>query len=211
LSLYIIRPTDLGGKEKKLKNNLNQQIVPIQKLAGQHILYCFKDSQFYIQNAVSFILSGIEQGDYVVVIENDRLFHFIEEKVKSQLPKDQLNQIKFVNNFDFYFSNGDFHTPTIISSFTNILDSFYEKSKSIRTWAHVEWGDLQEITCKIMDYEVAANQAVQPKKTTSVCAYDVGRLSEPLKESLMRSHPYLLTDDGVIHSGRKHKAERYSK
>ncbi|WP_404328705.1 MEDS domain-containing protein [Mesobacillus maritimus] len=181
-----------------MKNKLDKQMVPIQKLVGQHILYCYKDSHFYIENAVSFILTGIKQGDYVVVIENDRLFRLIDEKVKTQLRKGQLNQINYVNNFDFYFSNGDFHTPTIISSFATILDSVYAKRKSIRTWAHVEWGNLQEITCKIIDFEVAANQTVHSMNTTSVCAYDVDRLSEPLKESLMRSHPYQLTDDGVI-------------
>ncbi|MGM0903760.1 MAG: MEDS domain-containing protein [Bacillota bacterium] len=181
-----------------MKNKLDKQMVPIQKLVGQHILYCYKDSHFYIENVVSFIVTGIKQGDHVVVIENDRLFRLIDEKVKAQLRKGQLNQINYVNNFDFYFSNGNFHTPTIISSFATILDSVYAKRKSIRTWAHVEWGNLQEITCKIMDFEVSANQTVHSMNTTSVCAYDVDRLSEPLKESLMRSHPYQLTDDGVI-------------
>lgn len=188
-----------------MKNNISEQMRPLQKPEGQHILYCYKDSHFYIENAVSFILTGIKRGDYVVVVENDRLSELIKEKVKSHLCIDQLNRINYVNNFDFYFSNGDFHTTTIISSFVNLLDSCYEKTRSFRTWAHVEWGGLQEIACKIMDFEVASNQTVHSMNITSVCAYDHDRLSESLKESLMDSHPYQLTDDGVFHLGRTHK------
>jgi hypothetical protein len=181
-----------------MKHILSQQIRGIQ--SGQHILYTYRDSQCYIENAVSFILSGIQHGNDVLVIENDRLVQLIDEKVKFQLPKGQLSQIKYVNNFDFYFSNGNFHAPTIISSFADILEPSNKDRKTISTWAHVEWGSLQEISCKIMDFEKRANQTVQLMNTTSVCAYDVNRLSGSLKESLFRSHPYHLTDDGVIHS-----------
>ena len=163
-----------------------------------HIFYCFNDLERYIENAVSYICSGIEQGDYVFVIENERIFPLLYKKVEPLLAKVQLDKIKHVNNFDFYCTHGDFHPPTIVSYFSKMLETYIEKGASIRTWAHVEWGDLQEITCKIAGFEQEANKAVQSMKVISVCAYDEDRLTESLKASLINSHGYTLTESEIV-------------
>ncbi|QNF29766.1 MULTISPECIES: MEDS domain-containing protein [Metabacillus] len=176
--------------DKKVK----QLLRDLQQSTCYHIFYSFNDLERYLENAISYILSGIEQGDYVFVIENERIFPLLYKKIEPLLTKVQLDKIKHVNNFDFYCSNGDFHPPTIVAYFSNMLEIYIEKNASIRTWAHVEWGDLQEITCKIEEFEQAANKAVQSMKIISVCAYDEDRLTESLKASLISSHEYTLTD-----------------
>ncbi|WP_255472975.1 hypothetical protein [Planomicrobium sp. CPCC 101079] len=48
---------------------------------GVHVFYATKDVTRYIENAVSYIVSGIEQGDQIFFFENDRLYPMILKKV----------------------------------------------------------------------------------------------------------------------------------
>lgn len=181
-----------------MKENSAQLANPFQEPTCNHILYCYEKLDCYIENLVSFILSGVEQGSFIVLIENERIFQLIDKKLYSLLSKEQKKLINYVNNFDFYFSHGDFHTPTIISTFSNLIEPYRKGGATIGTWAHVEWGNHDEIAGKIKEFEVVANQTVYSMNTTSVCAYDADRLSESLKKDLNSSHPYQLTDTDFL-------------
>ncbi|MFS0634334.1 MEDS domain-containing protein [Mesobacillus foraminis] len=176
----------------------SQPTRDLLQATGGHIFYCFNHLERYIENAASYILSGIRQGDYVILIENERIYPAIVQKVKVQLTESQLDQLVHVNNFEFYWSYGDFHTPSIIANFSRMLHPYDVKEYSIRTWAHVEWGNEQEITQKICEFEVEANHSVQSMNLVSVCAYDGDRITEPLRDSLMKSHQCHMKDDGIL-------------
>ncbi|SEN70685.1 MEDS: MEthanogen/methylotroph, DcmR Sensory domain [Mesobacillus persicus] len=176
-------------------NKISGQLAnPLQEPICNHILYCFEKLDCYIENVVTFILTEVEQGNFIILIENERIFQLIKKKLNSQISEEGQKLINYVNNFDFYFSHGDFHTPTIISTFTDLLEPYRKRGGTICTWAHVEWGNDDEITCKIKEFEEVANQTVSSMNTTSVCAYDADRLSESLKKDLNSSHPCQLTD-----------------
>lgn len=180
---------------------LNQKILQLTKelqlSSGGHIFYYFHDEQKYIENTVSYIHAGIEQGDCVLIIENERIFPSVYKKMQSLLTEEQLTMIHYINNFDFYCLNGDFHSETILEYFSSILDPYLTKNISIRTWAHVEWGNIGEITDVIGEFENQANKAVSSLEQISVCAYDADRVPESLKESLLRSHEFLMTDEEI--------------
>lgn len=151
----------------------------------------------YVKNAVSYILSGLQEGNHVILIENDKIRPLIDEKISGKLPASELKKIKYVNNFDFYWSTGNFHTPTIVAYFSQILEPFLTNSIPVRTWAHVEWGQMQDIADTISKFEEAAHQSVTSMKLLAVCAYDDSRLSPQLKKTLLQSHTHLITDHEI--------------
>ncbi|KAB7667130.1 MEDS domain-containing protein [Bacillus sp. B1-b2] len=159
-----------------------------------HIFYSFEVIEQYIEDAIFFAIHGIKKGEYILFIENDRLFPLIYKKLELKLDKYELEKIHHINSLDFYFFNDDFHTPTIIKYFSNYLSPFLTNNKLIRTWAHVEWGNAKEIIKKIEEFEMEADRFVSEEKLLSVCAYDKGRLSNEMINSLMKSHQYYMTD-----------------
>lgn len=164
---------------------------------GAHILYCIKQTERYIDNAASFIVAGIKQGDHILIVESERLYPKILKRVKESVSKDQLANIHYVNNFTFYWKNGNFHPPTILSYFADLITPFLEEKLSFRTWGHVEWRDELEIIKDIEEYERGIEQLMPETKAVSVCAYDAARVSAELQEVLINCHGFLMTDESI--------------
>lgn len=164
---------------------------------GDHVFYYAEDSDRYIANAVSFIKDGIEQGDQVLFVENERSYPKIVEHLELLFTKEQLKNFHYINNFTFYWRNGNFHPPTILEYFSTLIDPFLEKEMSFRTWGHIEWRGDVEISKSIEEYESAVEQLVPEMNVISVCAYDAARLSSPLKELLLNCHSLFMTDDTI--------------
>ncbi len=93
---------------------------------------------------VSFIVLGITHGEHIILIENDRNMLYINKVLDRQLSAEQRKNLHFINSFDFYWGNGDFHPHTISRYFSRNIASFMEKSVPVRTWGHVEWGDRKD-------------------------------------------------------------------
>lgn len=174
-----------------------------KQLEGVHILYYTKELERYIENAVSFIVSGIEQGDHILYVENERVYPLVFENVKKLLTKEQLAHLHYVNNFTFYWKNGNFHPPTILAYFTELVEPYFGKDLSFRTWGHIEWSDEEEIAQDIEEYERGIEEMMPVTKAISVCAYDAPRVSESFNKVLLDCHGYMMTDDGITLITRK--------
>lgn len=164
---------------------------------GAHIFYNSNKLEAYVENAVSFIVYGIKHGDHVLLLENPRVYPMILKELKKSLSEKEMAGVHFINNFDFYWRNGNFHPPTILSHFKEAADSFANEDVSFRTWGHIEWGNQQDIVNEIDLYEQNVGMVIEEKNAISVCAYDASRVSEDLKERLIRCHNYLMTDDSI--------------
>nr|WP_241840569.1 MEDS domain-containing protein [Fictibacillus sp. S7] len=103
----------------------------------------------------------------------------------------------FINNFDFYFWNGNFYPETILSKFSDIVTPLIEKDNSVRTWGHVEWGSQEELEETLEKFEIEVDQMLKNVKVITVCAYNAERVSDDLKDKLMRYHDYFMTDEDV--------------
>lgn len=186
-SLYRKGNTSLDTKSKQIVSEL-------QHTSGGHIVYFSQNQESYIETAVSFILSGVKEGNHIILIENDRDYKLIYEKISGTLTPSELEKVLHVNNFDFYWSTGNFDTPNIVAMFFDILEPYLKNSIPVRTWAHVEWGQLQDASETISKFEEAAQESVTMMKLLSVCAYDDDKLTAKLKELLLKYHTHLLTD-----------------
>ena len=82
-----------------------------------HVLYSYNEVEHYIKQVLGFIEDGIASGDYVILIENDRLYPIIDRELSKRLTKEQMEFLHFVNSMDFYWSSGSYHPPAIAEYF----------------------------------------------------------------------------------------------
>jgi hypothetical protein len=184
-----------------VENNLSQLVNDLEKGNQGHIFYHYNDMGKYLQNALYFIISVVNQGSHLMLVENDRNMIYLKNNLKKRLTDEQFNKIHFMNNFDFYYSNGDFHAQTIFEYFKSSVEPFIESGKPLCTWGLIEWSDELDITHNIEQYEKDVDMHIKDKAIISVCAYDANRTPQRLKETLMRIHDIMITDDEVHYLG----------
>ncbi len=172
----------------------------LRLLNGEHIFYLSRDPEIYINNAVSYIESGISQGQTLFVIENSARYEVIYSRLKQRLTDEQLLNVHYEDNEAFYKRHGNFHTPTIIKHLTQLIEPFLEKGKVIKTWSHVDWGAQDAIIDKLETYESCADACINEAGITSVCAYNASNVSHALKQILMERHEFFMTDHEFIRS-----------
>ncbi|MFE4036136.1 MULTISPECIES: MEDS domain-containing protein [unclassified Priestia] len=177
------------------KNKMNQ-LFEDQK--SVHVLYSYNESESYIKQAVNYIQDGIFAGDCIVIIENDRLYPFIHNELKTLLTTDQMKMINRINNFDFYYSSGSYHPPAILDYFNKTVQPYLEKGISFRSWAHVEWSSMEDPLHLIEDFEKIVDSAVNQLSFPLICAYKSERMPKYLRNILMETHPYVLVEDDLI-------------
>lgn len=178
--------------QKEIQNLINEV-----NSSGAHIFYHFHDQDRYIDNLISYITSALALGNHVMIIENDRIMPIIQQKINVQFNEEQVDMIHTINNYDFYCYRGNFHKETILSYLKNMITPYIEKNIPIQTWAHVEWREQKEIFRTLGEYEQEADQLLQETNLITICAYDANRVPQSLKETLMDSHDYVMTDDSI--------------
>ena len=169
----------------------------LESLRKGHIYYRFKDTDAYLNRLFSFINVGIENGDCILIIESMKNIPNIESEISKRFHRDHQASIRIVNNFDYYFSGGDFHTKTILGHFEKDLTLLTKDNRLIRTWAHVEWASDEPDAEQLREYEATADDFVAREGMVSVCAYSHKSLSPILHTALEEVHKYVMTDDSL--------------
>lgn len=164
---------------------------------GAHIFYLSEEKEAYINNILVFILDGIKNGDYIFIVENPRLTPVIYQRLEQLVTDEQLKTVQFTNNFEFYWSEGNFLPVSIIQYFENKLKAATSNGQFFRTWGHIEWGSGKDIEDEILLYDKSASQFITENKFIAVCAYDSPRVSDWLQEQLLTRHKYLMQDDQI--------------
>ncbi|WP_231373230.1 MULTISPECIES: MEDS domain-containing protein [Bacillaceae] len=77
-----------------MKSKINQ-LFEDQK--SVHVVYTYKGMDTYIEQAVSYIKDGVIAGDYVIFVENERLYSIIQPAVII-LPRSLIALIKRYNH-----------------------------------------------------------------------------------------------------------------
>ncbi|WLR59269.1 MEDS domain-containing protein [Guptibacillus hwajinpoensis] len=160
-----------------------------------HVLYAYHGIKNYLEQVVSYTEIGVANGDYVILIENDRLYPMIEKELSSRLTANEMKFVHRVNSFDFYFSSGSYHPPAIHEYFKKTVQPYVESNLSFRSWAHVEWDSMEEPLHLIEDFEKIVDEAVNDLSFPLICAYDGERMPDYLINILMETHPYVLMEE----------------
>lgn len=160
-----------------------------------HVFYRYLNEETYMNNLISFISTGIENKQYILVVENLRNYSKLMGIIATHFSEEQQLTIKVVNNFNYYLSKGDFNTQNIVSHFTKDISFINKLNTTIRTWAHVEWASSEGDAKLLKDFETTADELVMEENLLSVCAYSSMRLTPQLCTTLEMVHQYIMTDD----------------
>ncbi|MCM3186489.1 MEDS domain-containing protein [Priestia megaterium] len=180
-----------------MENKINQLFEDQRSV---HVLYSYNEMEHYIKQVVNYIREGTLAGDYVILIENDRIYPLIKKELDTLLSKDQMKLVHRINNFDFYYSSGSYHPPAIQDYFNKTVQPYVENKISFRSWAHVEWTTMKDPLHLIEDFEKVVDEAVNQLSFPLICAYKGERMPAYLKTILMETHPYVLVEDNLIAS-----------
>lgn len=165
-----------------------------------HVLFFYTGMQSYMEEVLGFIYAGIEAGEYVVLIDNDRNFKKISEQLKARLIPIQLKQLHYVNSLDFYFSSGSYHPPAITDYFNKTVQPYINQNITFRSWAHVEWATMDEPFHLIGDFERVVDNAVNEISFPLICAYGERKMPSTLETILLETHPYILKKEKLVFS-----------
>lgn len=175
-----------------MKNKMNQLFKDKRSV---HVLYAYNELDKYIEQAVSYIEDAVMAEEYVIFIENEPLFRLINKELSSRLAEDQMEFVHWVNNFDFYYSSGNYHPPAILDYFNKMVEPYIENGISFRSWAHVEWASMKDPLHIIEDFERIVDEAVNTLYFPLICAYEGLKMPDHLIKILLETHPYVLKDD----------------
>lgn len=178
-----------------MNNKMNQMFKDQRNV---HVLYSFTEQENYLNQVLDFIEIGIAAGDYVILIENSRLYPMIQKELSTRLTKEQLTFLHYVNSFDFYCSSGSYHPPAITAYFNKMIAPYLENKLTFRSWAHVEWATMEEPLHLIEDFEKIIDEAVNELSFPLICAYEGNRMPEYIKTMLLERHPYVLLEDDFV-------------
>ncbi|KGX84298.1 ATP-binding protein [Pontibacillus marinus] len=169
---------------------------------GTHILYTSTDPEKYLENATSFISSGLSLGQAVVFIDEPHIFNTITEQlIHKGFDQEKVASILFSDRHEFYTSNDIFDIDTVISSFSPLLTPFLQEGIPIRTWGKVKWCANQACFMDLIKkYEMNVDDFVNEMNTFSVCAYDGEELPASLQMELMKHHQYIMSDNEFVSS-----------
>lgn len=187
-----------------LEKTTSSKVQQLLKSQHAHILYMYQDDDSYINQVLSYVEGGIAEGEYVLLIENERNYNILKEKLTSRLTAEEINRVQYVNSLNFYLSTGSYYPPAILAYFQKMIQWFVDNEIPFRTWAHVEWETLSGASHLIEQIEKIVDQAVQQLPFSLICAYEKNRISHHLHEVLLQCHPYVLDENGL------NKSEKYT-
>ena len=189
-------------------NEKTVQLTQMMRVSNHgHILYIFDEVESYIENVVSFITTGIEQGHQLLVIDNKENYKLINNRLQEVLPIKERDLVHYVDNYEFYRLYGDFQCDSIANHFAVLLKPFLDQQIPVRTWSNVEWRDQDHIFSKLEEFENRADHFVRDTKMISVCSYHGQKISATLQNMLLGNHEYFMTDRVLVKSNLYQKRE----
>lgn len=168
----------------------------LQVVSGAHILYVYEDQRAYLDNAVSFITTGITQDQRAIFMVDPN----VSRNIVSHLSPDERAYVHFVDVTKFYLQNEDFDVDLILNSLHATVETFVKEKRSVRLWGEVTSGWSIDAESTLVSYETAADIAIGKLKRITVCAYNGHFITASVQTKLMRSHPYLMTDEALVPS-----------
>lgn len=174
---------------------------------GAHIMYTSSDMEKYIENAVSFLSTGLRLGHGVVFIDEITTYEQVRKRlIEKGIQPAEVDRIIFAENAEFYRSHDIFNIQRVVSTFSTLIDPFIRSGIPLRTWAKVVWKEEQHCLHEnLSNFEREADAFVSKVNSFSICAYDGSKLSGSMQLEIMRSHPCIMTDTELFPSILYHR------
>ncbi|MCI3927052.1 MEDS domain-containing protein [Paenibacillus sp. TRM 82003] len=177
--------------------------------SGSHILYFQNDPEGFLQNAVSFIKTGIALEQYIVFIESAEWYGRIRAQLETMYEEHVLNHyLHYVDRDEFYRTHEHFHFERVLKNLNEVIQPYLQLERDVRLWGHVDLQWRSDALEQVHRYECEADLAINEMGYLTVCVYDAATVSAAVQNELLKSHEYLMTDDALVLSNLyKHKRQ----
>lgn len=185
------------------RNNFNKHALQIEvmryeisdffkRLDNGKILYLYNSLDDYYNHAVTFVISGINNNCYCLIIDNYRNYNKIQKKLEMILPKSQLlNYIYFINMEEL-----DQDQPKDFMDKLNQILLQFKNSKTVRVWVSEKQYQLDDWIHLVENHLIKSGD----KNTLLIRAYNAAMISADLHIEMMKTYPYLMTDSEIVSS-----------
>lgn len=167
---------------------------------GTHILYVSAEFEKYIENALSFLIGGIELKQGILFVDSEKVCSILVERLNNQgFAKSQLDSILFMNHNDFYNPSKPLDPDRMFRVFADTLSPLLKSGKPIRHWGNVVWLAGQEnLLENLTKYEKAAQQYIKKVNSFGVCAFDGMKLPASVQMEIMKFNQYIMSDNEFV-------------
>ncbi|SET19164.1 Helix-turn-helix [Oceanobacillus limi] len=188
-------------------NDLNQQAEQDDSLTGEvrqffrsdrngEILYLYNNFDMYSKHAISFLLTGIEKGNYCLIIDYVVNINYLKEKLVSLVKQKEIEQyIYFINKEEFM----NYETRDIVDYFHRLIEGF-ETGNIIRIWSHEQEYKEHDWLSKLESVLSKKLPKYRSNKFLFIRSYDASIVMAVAHIRMMRNYPYLMTDFEIVDS-----------
>ncbi|GGN91221.1 ATP-binding protein [Saccharibacillus kuerlensis] len=184
---------------------MSEHIMELNQLvsvsAGGHILYLYDNADVYVDNVSAYLISGVQSGDLVILIERSEWIEQIRSHALQTLSKEEIERIVYVEAEQFYSVHESFQYEKIVEHFEALTEPYRNCSHRIRTWAHVTWKSEEGVEKELEKFKELASRTVEDFRMLSVCAYEGRSISASLQIKMLRVYDYVMTDDQISSTG----------
>ncbi|MEK8131208.1 MEDS domain-containing protein [Paenibacillus filicis] len=167
--------------------------------SGSHILYFFSNHDKYIENAVSFIVSGVDLGQHVIIVDTPDMYEAMERKLLAESDEERWRpRVHYISQADFYETYADFQFERVLSNLHKVIEPYAESQTDIRLWGQVGWRTQEDTVDKLYEYESRCDIVVGRYGYITVCAYDANAVTAAVQLKALQTHPYLMTDETLV-------------
>nr|WP_246596255.1 ATP-binding protein [Bacillus alkalicola] len=159
-------------------------------------MYVFSEYEIYYKNALFFISDGLENGEYILLIEKEEFYSTIKtDLLLSGYSEERVALIKFVNRTDFYLKDNKFSAENSSIQLNQFLEEYSAADVRVRIWGRVNTKAASIINLII--YENECDKVINDSNVLTVCSYNGLETPAYFQNELLKVHEYLMVDDQI--------------
>lgn len=188
--------------QKEPKKTIHSRVAvtnSIELMSGAHIIYLYKNKEPYLNNALSFISTGLDMQHAVVFIDTNDNIQVILKRLKDKgYKQEELENLVFLDAKEYYTTHKIFNATTVYNTFLNAVEPFLKKGLPVRIWGNVLWTGQHDMLEALALYEHRADSVITDPECFTICAYNANKLPANFLLELMKCHPYMMTDTDLF-------------
>lgn len=167
---------------------------------GSHILYFYDELEEYLNNAVSFIRTGLELGQHIIIVENRSRMEVILYRLKPFISEEQFERLNLIDSYQFYEAHESFNYNLVFQNLVVVVQPYLDGAIPVRAWAHVALNDEGFVLENLSTYECRCDLAINQLGILTVCSYSAQTLSATVLIKMMKYHEYVMMDQEIVRS-----------
>jgi anti-sigma regulatory factor (Ser/Thr protein kinase) len=156
------------------------------KLVYEHDLLLHDSPEELAACAAPFVRAGLEAGDAAVVVAGPRATAVLTDLLGDD------DRVLVLDPADVY----QLRTPAAITEFRRLAAQRAPHGRRLRVVGETAFGPTSRDWLEWQRYEAVINEALRGQPLWGLCVYDTSRLPDEVIESGLKTHRYLVTDQG---------------